>query len=611
MHLSLETNIADHSKEEALLIIAQAYEEKLDYNQLLDFYRTYFKSTFHQFSDRFDFESVKRTQILRKNPRKSEATAIVARCYWEQELFSRVFHSLSKKLQAQMYDLVWYGSMSLFEFSRRFGLNLDKRRNSYSITVPHDLLLFFWVDNSYYNMELNKTTIFLPRLIRSLLKRHLKKPEGYHLTPVEEPKPCRFMEIYGGDLQTQTLCYQFVEQGELAFSKSGEAVLKSSLKKMAGFAGVIEYFDGSLKKDSHLKTWLTALLLDCFIHQIEDGPPVARVKKLFDLYFETEDFQLIKLLPHLKKSFEHFMREPLEEYNLTVMSSFKQLLQLMPVNRWVKFEDLVILVYFREINLFFISPEGLNASFYIRSYRGYWAGRENLSLANMDRLFIRPFLQINMFLFAAFGLVDLAYDLPEVDTDYMDGEYITPCKGLRYTRLTDLGAYIFGLEKEFNSQLETVATARVIPDEDGLFLTLTGEDKLKRFLLEKIAEPISANRYKVSFASFLAGVQDETQVTERINMFFEKICEKPPANWQAFFEQLTKRIDPVKTAADWCVFKVAPDRELLSLLLMEPKLRKYLLKAENYHLLIRADKVNRVKKYLSDMGYVLPSMIRP
>jgi hypothetical protein len=79
-----------------------------------------------------------------------------------------------------------------------------------------------------------------------------------------------------------------------------------------------------------------------------------------------------------------------------------------------------------------------------------------------------------MFLFAAFGLVDIAYDPPS-NRELCGGEggYLIPYDGLRYVRITPLGEYVIG--KTAQCPVATgEETARIILDDQRLIMTIEG-----------------------------------------------------------------------------------------------------------------------------------------
>lgn len=55
----------------------------------------------------------------------------------------------------------------------------------------------------------------------------------------------------------------------------------------------------------------------------------------------------------------------------------------------------------------------------------------------------------------------------------------------------------------------------------------------------------------------------------------------------------------------YAVFKVKSDPELLRLLAQDAKLQRYILKGEQYHILVREKDVPKVKRRLRQFGYLM------
>ncbi len=51
------------------------------------------------------------------------------------------------------------------------------------------------------------------------------------------------------------------------------------------------------------------------------------------------------------------------------------------------------------------------------------------------------------------------------------------------------------------------------------------------------------------------------------------------------------------------ILKVQPDKELIALLTTDPVLKKHVIKAENYHLIVEKKQYSTVKKRLAQFGF--------
>ena len=208
-----------------------------------------------------------------------------------------------------------------------------------------------------------------------------------------------------------------------------------------------------------------------------------------------------------------------------------------------------------------------------------------------------------LFLFGALGMVDLAYSEPTnpIYREY-NKLYLSPFDGLRYVRLTEFGRYALGRTRRFTTEI-TVPSGKIEVDANNTLLSLQGQDPIKRMVLEAVGEPINQSSYRVDFNSFLKECTTATEVQNKISFFRENIVEHPPAVWEQFFENLLTRLNPIKPAPALSVFKVKPDRELLSLLTSDSLLKQYVMRAENHHIVVEKANLSKVKKRLALFGY--------
>jgi hypothetical protein len=151
----------------------------------------------------------------------------------------------------------------------------------------------------------------------------------------------------------------------------------------------------------------------------------------------------------------------------------------------------------------------------------------------------------------------------------------------------------------------TIQSAKIEIDEHKTLLSIYGEDPIKQMALEAVGQRINKSSYMVNYQSFLKECYTRNEVENKIQFFRDNIVEKPPAIWEDFFRKLLARMNPLEPVPDLAVFRVKPDRELLRLLITDTLLKKYVIRAENQHLLIRTVDVSKVKKRLTFFGFFI------
>jgi hypothetical protein len=89
----------------------------------------------------------------------------------------------------------------------------------------------------------------------------------------------------------------------------------------------------------------------------------------------------------------------------------------------------------------------------------------------------------------------------------------------------------------------------------------------------------------------------------RINEFHKKISHETPAIWNEFFEGLLKKANAIKQVDNIVVLKIEKDKELVNLLGRDGELKKMILKAEDFHILLKEKNKQRVLEILKSYGY--------
>lgn len=210
-----------------------------------------------------------------------------------------------------------------------------------------------------------------------------------------------------------------------------------------------------------------------------------------------------------------------------------------------------------------------------------------------------PLLRGYAFLLAAFGLVEIAYRHPE------PGE-ASPYDGLQYVRVTELGRYC---ACQTDSYTVPFAEDKQWFEVDGerLLVRSTEDDNPMLPVLQTMATPITRRLYKVSYASFLSGCASETDIDNRIRQFKRYVCPQPSAVWKQFFTEVRRRIHPFQRVAKTYTLAQIPadNKELQRILLTDPVIRKYTLKAEGYLLLIETKQQEKVRERLKTYGYLV------
>ena len=132
---------------------------------------------------------------------------------------------------------------------------------------------------------------------------------------------------------------------------------------------------------------------------------------------------------------------------------------------------------------------------YLESIYGHYSDKQYIRKGLYQSYIHRPALYGTMMLFASFGLLDIAYTMPEPKgKNLKEAEYISPYEGLSHIRLTDLGAYIVGLTPTY--QEPQVQKEKVLLDENNLLISYKGDNKSLLSILTQISQPAGSYLYK-------------------------------------------------------------------------------------------------------------------
>ncbi len=402
----------------------------------------------------------------------------------------------------------------------------------------------------------------------------------------------------------------FILQGHLKYNVNGSKILVASLKKMKKFCGIKEFYDDKNKELVFLKTKILAKFLNCMSpwkpRELENIPDF--IKKRLNLYFSFKDFKGFNCrdgLNHIKQKSDYYISYDSEQL---VRKNLNKILKLLPGGKWVAVDKLARTAFYSgfDINPFQNMYEFETLYIIMQGDSEYYS-REK---AYIQYLFIfdtviLPLIKQMMFLFGAMGIVDLGYSSPENNFyRQFNKSWLTVYDGLKYVRLTDLGSYVICRKTSFKSDV-TLKSSEIHIDRNKTILSIYEEDPIKEMILESMGKKINRSSYMVDSRSFLKNCSTARDVKDKIKFFRENISEKPPAVWENFFRDILARINPLHPVVDVVVFRVKHDRKLLSLLSTDQVLKKYIIRGENYHIVVKSSDYSKIKKRLSHLGFFL------
>ncbi len=601
-------NIRENSVSETMLLLEKAIDEAYKLINLIAAYRTYLQ---HLLPD----HTLNLTPNTSKDKvAKAKLVRILARIFSDRTLFEKLMKMLPPDVYRLFYDLVWeqneitytssqmealkppMASQHLVRLSNRAGYN-----PRYTIIPEHLARVGIHVHGK----------IFLPDTIRILLKPWMNPPPGYFLQSRDDIPKTDF--TYNNEnkilLQIHSL-REYIFQTNLIPPTTRENITSPTLTRIAKDCGLDDFYD---KKASAFKTMTARLMVD-FLRNApsEDAlEPHIYLRKLFDDFFTTVDVQkgflLTLLLSHINSlgGMLIYISE-LKDQERTIREVLRILLNQLKPGGWYSVKALLDYCKYHDLMLDIIPRNFAANSLTITlpvslgSISGY---QYTAITGNYTDVITIPFFKAFCFLLSTFGIVDIAYDYPKNEQFHKrNSEYLTVFDGLRYVRLTPLGAFVIGQTQDFVSDVQR-ETAQVLLDENHLLIYLDGNDPIKSAVLKQFGKSVGGHTYTVSYSTFLSACKIQKDINKKISTFKKIVGKDIPQIWQDFFKGIQEKITPLERQDDLVVYQVKQHPELIALISQDEILRQYVLKAENYHIIVHRDNLHKVRSRLEAFGF--------
>lgn len=298
------------------------------------------------------------------------------------------------------------------------------------------------------------------------------------------------------------------------------------------------------------------------------------------------------------------------DYDLThnaheLMRSLQQSLLTLNSSMWISIEQLLYLTrcYFKHQARFSIlihEPTSYyNIGFKLRDKNA----DEPITYDEIITCITYQSIKSVLLALASWGIIEIAYD---PTTTAYGPSYLTDA--LRYVRLTNLGKYVFGKAKFYQLPTTMVNTCKDFElNADRLLIKVLNPNSKGSFALEKIATPITSQLYRTDFSVFLKECNTKDDIKKNINLFKKYIANEPPQIWAGFFNAMLERTNALKKVRTSYITRSidAKDKELQDIIMHDPKLKQYILRAEGYVVLIEQAHLNDVNNILKTYGYTI------
>jgi len=550
---------------------------------------------------------------------KEPMTKICALPFGSRKIYEAFLRFLPEDVEKVWQTMIWEEQLDDVEIEKRFGVkvySLERHKTYYDrieekkIILPQFNLLYDERMNhsyGYYYATPVKLNLGLPPALRQLLAGYYDLPDYAKLSPIAAPEPTQHTYTTGERdiLLEWPRVLSYKQQGQIGYTAKNRPT-HISLPKMNRSLSLQEFFPDAA--DKKMRTLRTALLAGFAVYgnstkNAADTPQM--IQDLFEKKYPTLIPSAPLVLPDLKGM------ATVENYDVTKHKELeiRNLLAALPAGEWVPFENIR---HFVRFNLIDIRPM---ANYYITNKLYYeyldrtdpevnfYNNKHFITSAQIGLAVDIPFLRGSFFLFAAFGLCDIAYDHPGLET--MGRDCYSSWDGLRYVRRTKLGDFVCGITKVYDSS-GIASDTHIILSPDTLLIMTDASDASAAAILEPYTERLGANRFRTDSQIFLKNIRSKKELEGKIALFKQIIGEKLPPNWQAFFQDMIHKINPFEQVDEPKVLQIPPDNKaLIQLVAQDPVLKPLIIKAEGFMVIIPKGNYAAVKRRLQEFGYLL------
>jgi hypothetical protein len=277
-----------------------------------------------------------------------------------------------------------------------------------------------------------------------------------------------------------------------------------------------------------------------------------------------------------------------------------------PVNVWIDLQD-----FYRALKIWHFDFE-VETSHFSNLYIG---SKEYGALYGEPYAIVKE-LYVNVVLWeylGSIGALDLLYTPPEEANlvarysgfMYIEEPYLSLYDGLRYFRVNDLGAYLFGQAGEYRPAAPLQAGLFTISPELDLSLTRLGDlTPNDEHLLNLLAVPLGQGRYRLETQLLLSAVETGHDWAELADFLSSRHHGPLPPAVTSWLARLQAKSRAFKNGGPALLVKV-DDETLLEMVLADPTLQKLCSPLDRRTLVVPESKEKAFRSRLRELEYIL------
>jgi hypothetical protein len=533
-------------------------------------------------------------------------------------IFKDFLDSFPPYIRQMMEYLIWQESISKQDAEKITGRELivnpgDKLNNTYSYKLIDGLHLFRILGFPTYADTWQSTwkqiysqiwlSFSLPPLIRSIIEGWFPKPAGYYIIPVALPNDAS-LKFFNAEpsivSEVQRVSAYYLHNNIKYSSKGKPAAL--GMNKIQRTLSIKEFFEN--KTFSSTRTLLMFGLIYRCPPTILQGDTISVIRYLFAnnyINFQKYAHPAPYVFTQLKGIADLYPHSYIPSVNPSLLNIIKQL----PEGEWITFANLYryIQTHFIIINPF---VPGSGSIYYDQKDGNLhrFNRREYIGRDNEANMISKVYLKGTLFLMASFGLLEISYKETD-DTKMFGKDWFSEYDGIHAVKLTALGSYITGVKRHYEP-LGIAQNNRLDFDENALFLRVEGDLALINTLLENYMEKVSDSRYIFNSGYFLRDCKTTENVKNKIAAFKQIIAKKLPDYWENYLVSLYHNAKQVEIDNEMFVFTISSsNKELQRLIVQDLVLKKLVLKAERFNILIEKSNLTTFRNRMKELGYLI------
>lgn len=526
---------------------------------------------------------------------KNKFLDLIEQVFSKEEVFLTVFNTLPKDIQNIFTTIAWEGKISItkrekyVEASKKFTVSFDLK----------DEYLFFKLGEGVKKDEY----LYIDNDIIRVYRQYLPKVRDYYIHTCEPDKKLLVDNNESYIVENLTSYFTFFNDGKLQLSSSGK-LLKASKFDMHKYCNIKEYYTDAKDLD-FLKTETIALFFFLMKSEYLNRTyfRIVNIKNIVNDFLEgksikDENSVFITLYLNYLKGIQKIGKN--NDEIKRAIKSVKDAIMEIPNDKAVSVDNIIKYILYRDKFIEILDIKEVYENIYINEAN--YERTKILSYFKYRAYIIEPFIKSILFILSALGVLEIYYDLPsENNALYLKHGYLSKFDGIKAVKFTTLGKYVFDRNDKYDFKEEE--EGEVVLEDDRLIITILGEAPVKVLFLESIGIKVTENKFKITQESFLRKSFSKKDILEKIGEFKKKIQNELPDNWKEFFEEILKKMEYVQLVPEYKVLKLEQNKDLIALITKDSVLSKMILKAENFHILIKENDIERFSEILKENGY--------